>query len=49
MRNKNPKSYQTYLLDYESVKNLKDDNPNDFLINFNNDYENLEFVSYIMN
>jgi hypothetical protein len=49
MRDKNPESYQTYLLDYESVKDLKDDNPNDFLIDFDDNYENLEFVSYIMN
>jgi hypothetical protein len=49
MRDKNPKNYQTYLLNYESIKNLKDDNPNDSLIDFDDNYENLEFVSYIMN
>jgi hypothetical protein len=49
MRNKNPESYQTYLLDYENVKNLKNNNPNDFLIDFDNDYENLKSVSYMMN
>jgi hypothetical protein len=49
MRNKNPKSYQIYLLNYENVKNLKNNNPNDSLIDFDDDYENLESVSYIMN
>jgi hypothetical protein len=46
MRDKNPESYKTYLLDYENVKNLKDDNLNNFLIDFNDDYENLKSVSY---
>jgi hypothetical protein len=49
MRGKNSESYQTYLLNYKGVKNLKNDNLNDFLNNFDDDYENLEFVSYIMN
>jgi hypothetical protein len=49
MRGKNPKSYQTYLLNYESVKNLKNDDPNDSLIDFDDNYENLEFVNYMMN
>jgi hypothetical protein len=49
MRDKNPKSYQIYLLDYEGVKNLENDDPNDSLIDFDDDYENLEFVNYIMN
>jgi hypothetical protein len=49
MRDENPKSYQIYLLNYEGVKNLKDDNPNNFLIDFDDDYENLKSVSYIMN
>jgi hypothetical protein len=48
MRDKNLKNYQTYLLDYESIKDSKGDNPNDFLIDFDDDYENLEFVSYMM-
>jgi hypothetical protein len=48
MRGENPESYQTYLLDYEGVKDLKGDNPNDFLIDFDDDYKNLESVSYIM-
>jgi hypothetical protein len=48
MRDKNPESYQTYLLNYEGVKNSKGDDLNDSLIDFDNDYENLEFVSYIM-
>jgi hypothetical protein len=49
MRDKNPKSYQIYLLDYEGVKDLKGDDPDDFLIDFDDDYENLEFVSYMIN
>jgi hypothetical protein len=48
MRGENPESYQTYLLDYEGVKDLKGDNPDDSLIDFDDDYENLEFVSYMM-
>jgi hypothetical protein len=48
MRGKNPKSYQTYLLDYEGVKDSKGNNLNDSLIDFDNDHENLESVSYIM-
>jgi hypothetical protein len=48
MRSKNSKSYQTYLLDYEGVKDSKGDDLNDSLIDFDNNYENLEFVSYIM-
>jgi hypothetical protein len=49
MRDKNPESYQTYLLDYEGVKNSEGDDLNDSLIDFDNNYENLEFVNYIMN
>jgi hypothetical protein len=49
MRGKNPESYQTYLLNYENVKNLKNNDPNDSLIDFDDNYENLESVSYIMN
>jgi hypothetical protein len=49
MRGKNPKNYQTYLLDYEDVKDSKGDNPNNSLIDFDDDYENLESVSYIIN
>jgi hypothetical protein len=49
MRGKNSESYQTYLLDYENIKNLEGDNLNDSLIDFDNNYENLEFVSYMMN
>jgi hypothetical protein len=48
MRDKNPKSYQTYLLNYEGVKDLENDDPNNSLIDFDDDYENLESVSYIM-
>jgi hypothetical protein len=48
MCGKNPKNYQTYLLDYEDVKDSKGNNSDDSLINFDNDYENLEFVNYIM-
>jgi hypothetical protein len=49
MRGKNPKNYQTYLLNYENVKDSKGNNLNDFLIDFDNNHENLEFVSYMMN
>jgi hypothetical protein len=49
MRGKNPKSYQTYLLNYENIKDLKGDNPDNSLIDFDDDYENLKFVSYMMN
>jgi hypothetical protein len=49
MCGKNPKSYQTYLLNYENVKNLKNNDPNNSLIDFDDDYENLESVSYIIN
>jgi hypothetical protein len=49
MRDKNPESYQTYLLDYEGVKDLKGNNPNDSLIDFDDDYKNLESVSYMIN
>jgi hypothetical protein len=48
MRGKNPKNYQTYLLNYENIEDLKGDNSDDFLINFDDDYENLESVSYMM-
>jgi hypothetical protein len=48
MRGKNPESYQTYLLDYEGVEDSEGDNSDDSLIDFDNDYENLEFVSYMM-
>jgi hypothetical protein len=49
MRGKNSKNYQIYLLNYEGIKDLKDDNSNDSLIDFDDNYKNLEFVSYIMN
>jgi hypothetical protein len=48
MRDKNPKNYQTYLLNYENVKNLENNDPDDSLIDFDDDYENLKFVSYMM-
>jgi hypothetical protein len=48
MRGKNPKNYQIYLLNYENVKDLKDNNPNDSLIDFDDNYKNLESVSYMM-
>jgi hypothetical protein len=49
MRGKNPKNYQAYLLNYENIKDSKDNDLNDFLIDFDDDYENFESVSYIMN
>jgi hypothetical protein len=48
MRGKNPENYQTYLLNYENVKNSKNNNPNDSLIDFDDNHENLKSVSYIM-
>jgi hypothetical protein len=48
MRGENPKSYQTYLLNYEGVEDSEGNNSDDFLIDFDDDYENLESVSYMM-